>query len=254
MKVNEEVREFWEKEACGTSPFITGGKKHYSKSWFKEIENYRYKVEPFIHSVAQFSKHKGKKVLEIGVGAGTDHLNWAKSQVELYGVDLTDMAIETTRKHLNLYGLKSNLQRTDAEDLPFEDNSFDLVYSWGVIHHSEKIEKIITEISRVLRPGGTFLGMIYHRRSLHALNLWLKNALLKGKPWRTPSYVIYHYNESIASKAYTIAESKFLFREFKDCKITPYLVNADYRFLKKVKKFLPPRLGFYLAIQANLDD
>ena len=105
MKINEEVREFWEKEACGTEPFITGEKENYSKSWFKEIENYRYKVEPFIHSVAQFTKHKGKKVLEIGVGAGTDHLNWAKSEVELYGIDLTDMAIETTRKHLNLYGL-----------------------------------------------------------------------------------------------------------------------------------------------------
>ena len=254
MKINEEVREFWEKEACGTEPFITGEKESYTKSWFKEIENYRYTVEPFIHSVAQFNKHKGKNVLEIGVGAGTDHLNWAKSKVDLYGVDLTDRAIETTRQHLSLYGLESNLQRTDAEDLPFEDNFFDLVYSWGVIHHSENIEKIINEISRVLRPGGQFLGMIYHRRSLHVLNLWLKNALLKGKPWRSPSFVIYHYNESIASKAYTFAEAQTLFQGFKDCKITPYLVEADYRFLKRVKNILPEKLGFYMAIEASLDD
>ena len=72
-----------------------------------------------------------KRVLEIGVGAGSDHLNWAKAGVDLFGVDLTEKGIETTRKRLNLYGLKSNLQRIDAESLPFDDNYFDIVYCYN---------------------------------------------------------------------------------------------------------------------------
>lgn len=64
MEVNEEVRAFWEEEACGTSPELIKQEDKYSKDWFEEIEEYRYSVEPFIHSIAQFTRHRGKKVLE----------------------------------------------------------------------------------------------------------------------------------------------------------------------------------------------
>jgi len=254
MEVNKEVRNFWEEEACGTSPDLIKEKAQYSKAWYEEIEEYRYSVEPFIHSVAQFTRHKGKKVLEIGVGAGSDHLNWARAGTDLYGVDLTDRGIDTTGKRLNIYGLDSKLQRVNAEVLPFEDDFFDIVYSWGVIHHSEDTEKIIAEISRVLKPGGKFLGMIYHRRSLHALNLWIKNALLRGKPWKSLSHVLYHYNESIASKAYTFKETKNLFKAFKSCKITPFLTLSDLRFFKGWESLLPNKLGFYLGLEVTKND
>jgi ubiquinone/menaquinone biosynthesis C-methylase UbiE len=250
MNVNKEVEKYWEEETCGTSPKLIKNKNIYTKAWFEEIENYRYSVEPFIHSIAQFSRHGGKKVLEIGVGAGSDHLNWARSGADLFGVDLTDKGIQTTRKRLNLYNLKSNLQKINAENLPFKDNYFDIVYSWGVIHHSENTEKVIKEIYRVLKPGGKFLGMIYNRRSLHAFYLWLKNGLLKGKPWRSFRQVIYHYNESFASKAYTFNETKSLFSKFRSCKITPFLTLADLRFFKCLESILPSGLGFYLGLEA----
>ena len=249
MDVNKEVRNFWEEEACGTSPDLIKEEEQYSKAWFEEIEEYRYSVEPFIHSIAQFTRHSGKRVLEIGVGAGSDHLNWARAGADLYGVDLTDKGIDTTGKRLDLYNLKSNLQRVDAENLPFEDGFFDIVYSWGVIHHSEDTEQIIKEIYRVLKPGGKFLGMIYHRRSLHALNLWIKHGLLSAKPWRSFKYVLYHYNESIASKAYTFKEAKKLFKEFKKCTISPFITIADLRLLKGLGGILPNRLGFYLGLE-----
>ena len=251
MEVNEKVRDFWEEEACGTSSELIAEKEQFSKSWYEEIEQYRYSVEPFIHSIAQFSRHKGKRVLEIGVGAGTDHLNWARAGTDLYGVDLTDRGIETTSKRLKLYDCKSNLKRVDAEELPFEDNYFDVVYSWGVIHHSENTEEIISEILRVLKPGGVFLGMIYHRRSIHALNLWIKNGLLRGRPWRSFKYILYHFNESFASKAYTFNEAKKLFSSFGSCKITPFLTLADLRFFKKFGNFLPNKLGFYLGLEVH---
>jgi ubiquinone/menaquinone biosynthesis C-methylase UbiE len=250
VKVNEKVRSFWEEEACGTSPDLINATEYQSKEWYDEVESYRYSVEPFIHSIAQFTRHDGKRVLEIGVGAGTDHLNWAKANTDLYGVDLTDTAIETTKRRLDVYGLKSNLQRTDAEKLPFQDNFFDVVYSWGVIHHSEDISKIISEISRVLKPGGKFLGMIYNRRALHTFNLWIKHALLTGKLWRSLKYVLYHFNESIATKAYTKKETQFLFNDFKSCEVTHFICEADLRFLKFFRSLLPSKLGFYLGVEA----
>jgi len=150
--------------------------------------------------------------------------------------------------------LKSNLRRIDAESLPFEDNYFDIVYSWGVIHHSEDTEKIIKEILRVLKPGGKFLGMIYHRRSLHAFYLWIKNALLKVKPWRSFKHVLYYHNESIASKAYTFKETRLLFNAFRSCKITPFVTLADLRFFKSLESILPGRLGFYLGLEVIKED
>src|SRR6185295_8564705 len=166
MTLNEQVRQFWESEVCGTNPDLIGNAPTRSREWFESVEQHRYKAEPYIREVAQFSRAKGKRLLEVGVGAGTDHLQWARAGADCYGVDLTDAAIDTTRERLALYDLSSNLQRVDAEHLPFEDNSFDFVYSWGVIHHSEKPEAIIAEIHRILKPGGMFIGMMYHRPAL----------------------------------------------------------------------------------------
>ena len=159
-----------------------------------------------------------------------------------------------TKKRFDLSNLTGDIRQMDAENLEFEDDSMDTIVSWGVIHHSEDTEQIIKEISRVLKPGGKFLGMIYHRRALHTFNLWLKNALLKGKPWRSFKYVLYHYNESIASKAYTFKEARALFKEFKSCEITPFLTLADLRFCKSLGNIIPAKLGFYLGLEVIKKD
>src|SRR2546430_8987572 len=162
----------WSSDVCssdlGISPLITAGAPAGTRRWFERIEDHRYQLIPHIHAVAQFTRHRGKKILEIGVGAGTDHLQWARAGARCVGVDLTDAAIELTRAHLAMHGFESDLRRADAEALPFPDESFDLVYSWGVIHHSEQPAEIVSEIHRVLRPGGTFIGMLYGRRSVVA--------------------------------------------------------------------------------------
>ena len=136
-------------------------------------------------------------------------------RLDLYGVDLTDAAIDTTAARLALDGLTSRLQRLDAETLPFDDGFFDVVYSWGVIHHSEHPAKIIAEIQRVLKPGGTFIGMLYGRRSVTALHFWIRHALKAGRPWRTFADVIFHHVESVGTRAYTIPEVRQLFSSFR---------------------------------------
>ena len=156
--MNESVRTYWEAQPCGTNPEIVGEASQEDREWFERVEQHRYSVEPFIHSVAQFTRHHGKTILEVGVGAGTDHLQWARAGARCHGVDLTEAGVEITRRRLAAYGFMSDLQRADAESLPFPDASFDLVYSWGVIHHSEHPDRIIREILRVLKPGGMQSG------------------------------------------------------------------------------------------------
>ena len=249
--LNQRVRSYWEAEPCGTEAEIVGGLTPYSKEWFEQIEAYRYAAEPFIHSIAQFTRYHGQKLLEVGVGAGTDHLQWARAGARCHGIDLTAAGIATTRAHLELYGLQSQLQEVDAEAIPFGDEYFDIVYSWGVIHHSEHPERVLGEIRRVLKPGGHFIGMMYNRHSLAVYKYWLKYALLRGRPNRSLAEVIWHHVESIGTKAYTVAELEVLFAAFSVCKTTPLLTRSDYgRLPRWLYELIPSRFGWYIALQA----
>ena len=251
MSINPEVRAYWEQEPCGTDRAVVGDLPTRSREWFEEVERFRYEVEPFIHAVAQFTRHRGKRILEVGVGAGTDHLQWARAGCDCYGVDLTAAGIETTRARLALYELSSNLQRVDAETLPFDDGFFDLVYSWGVIHHSAQPERILGEIHRVLRPGGTFIGMLYGRHSVTALHVWIRHALRAGRPWRSLSDVVWHHVESIGTKAYTEPEIHRLFADFGGVRTTPILtINDRAGFPRWVSQFFPSRWGWFIAVHA----
>jgi hypothetical protein len=87
--INEAVKAFWEQEACGTQESIIGNLPELSPAWFRQIEAYRYATEPYIHSIAQFTRHSGSTVLEVGVGAGTDHVQWARAGARCYGVFLS---------------------------------------------------------------------------------------------------------------------------------------------------------------------
>ena len=249
---NEDVRQYWDQQACGTYKSVVGAWPELSREWFAQVEQHRYSMEPFIHTFAQFPAHRGKTMLEVGVGAGTDHLQWARAGAICYGVDLTQRAIDTTGAHLALHGLSSHLQRIDAEILPFPDASFDVVYSWGVIHHSAHPEQIIREIRRVLKPSGTFIGMLYARHSLVLFKLWIKHALLKGRPWRSWTELVAHHMESPGTKAYTLPEVQRLCSEFSSCDtrqiLTPYDGN---RFPRWMRRLFPDRWGWFIIITAR---
>jgi ubiquinone/menaquinone biosynthesis C-methylase UbiE len=252
LDLNERVRNYWEQEPCGTGESIAGEFEPGSLQWFERIEEHRYAVEPFIHQVAQFTRHRGKTVLEVGVGAGTDHLQWARAGCRCFGTDLTEAAVDTTRKRLSCYGLESRLQRLDAERLPYPDSYFDIVYSWGVIHHSESPESIIAEIHRVLKPGGLFLGMIYGRRSMLTFKLWVRHAVLRGRPWRSASDVSWHHVESTGTKAYTVAEARALFGTFAEVEARPLITTYDKAlFPRWLARFFPDDWGWFIALRAR---
>jgi len=172
----------------------------------------RYDLEPFIFDFARFPEAKDKRVLEVGVGMGADHLNWAAQRPALLaGIDLTDRAVQHTRQRLNLNCASSCLHVADAEQLPFHDESFDIVYSWGVLHHSPDTARAVSEIHRVLKPGGRAAVMVYHRNSLTGAMLWLRYGMLKGLSLND---VYARYLESPGTKAYDAEEALRLFGEF----------------------------------------
>jgi SAM-dependent methyltransferase len=163
------VQEFWNRRSCG-EVYAAGDTP---TEQLDAQAHARYELEPYIFDFARFADAPGRSkhaaalaVLEIGVGMGADHLQWAKSSPRsLTGIDLTPRAIEYTRARLDAYGLSSRLECADAEHLPFADNSFDIVYSWGVLHHSPDTPRAVDEVYRVLRPGGRRV-MIYHYWSI----------------------------------------------------------------------------------------
>lgn len=208
QKLKQEVHAYWDQASCGTE--VTHHEK-YTYTYFEEIEAYRYAVEPEIFSFAQFTRFRGKKVLEVGVGAGTDFLQWVRAGADAYGIDLTPEAVENVRQRLTLYGVHAKEVRVaDAEKLPYTDDSFECVYSWGVIHHSPDTHKCLQEIIRVTKPGGIAKIMIYHRRSLFAFYRYLLCGLFKGKPFKSWSSILFHHQESLGTKAYTFAEVRAL--------------------------------------------
>ncbi|WP_416236412.1 class I SAM-dependent methyltransferase [Spirulina sp. CCNP1310] len=176
---------------------------------------------------ADFPASQGKKVLEIGVGLGADHQCFAEAEADLYGIDLTERAVEHTRRRLALFGLSSNLSVGDAEKLDFPDESFDLVYSWGVLHHSPNTPLAIDEVYRVLKQGGSAKVMIYHKQSMVGFMLWLRYAILTGKPWLSFDTIYATHLESPGTKAYSIKEAQNLFSRFSNVKISTTLTHGD---------------------------
>jgi ubiquinone/menaquinone biosynthesis C-methylase UbiE len=159
-----EVRQFWNAKPCQSDLSNASQRRQY----FEEISQKRYnRREWFVPTVADFPAYKGKKMLEIGCSIATDGLEFAKAGADYTGVDLTPHSIELAKERFQIFDVTGNFVVANAENLPFPDESFDHVYSWGVIHHAPYPEKIARQIHRVLKKGGTFTVMLYNRNSIN---------------------------------------------------------------------------------------
>jgi SAM-dependent methyltransferase len=160
--LKDRVRAFWQANPCGVK-FADAAPG--TRRFYELVEAHRYTKEWHIPVAADFASARGLKVLEIGCGLGTDGAQFAEAGADYTGVDLTDAAVKLARKRFELFDLPGKFQTADAENLDFADDSFDLVYSHGVLHHTPETGKAIQEIHRVLRPGGRAVVMLYHRGS-----------------------------------------------------------------------------------------
>jgi ubiquinone/menaquinone biosynthesis C-methylase UbiE len=176
VATQEQVRDWWDRNPMSYDvddpiPYDEG-----SQEYFREIDRRifhpRYmrltadeSGKPFSLFV-DFDSLRGKDVLDVGIGSGIATQMLAEAGANVTGVDLTQWAVETTRHRLDAFGLEADVRQADAEQLPFADASFDLVFSWGVIHHSSDMDRALGELVRVTRPGGRIVLMVYHRHSL----------------------------------------------------------------------------------------
>lgn len=218
-----QVREFWSRAACGEELLLAGTAPEDYRAQAAE----RYRLEPYIAEFARFDEAGGKDVLEIGVGLGADHQRFAEAGARLCGIDLTQRAVEHSRRRLAGLGLISDLRVGDAEHLPFANGSFDMVYSWGVIHHSPDTPAAAREILRVLRPGGRLAVMIYHRHSLVGAMLWLRYALGRGRPLTSLDRIYADHLESPGTKAYSLSQARDLFAGATELRARTVLTHGD---------------------------
>lgn len=258
--LKNSVTDFWNSEPCGTR-YIE------RPDDFGSHAAERYRLEPYIHDFAQFSSSKDLRVLEIGVGMGADYMQWLNAGAIATGVDLSRESIARATHRCQQADLKPDLRVADAEALPFADATFDIVYSYGVMHHSPDTAKCIAEAFRVLKPGGSARIMLYHHASMTGLMLWLRYGLMRGQSVRQ---CVYESLESPGTKTYTKDEAWSLMREFEDVSIRQVFSPGDLLLSKPSAKFQNPayrlvwklfprgvvrllgkRLGLFLLIEAR---
>lgn len=194
----------------------------YSLEWFDAIDRrfvdgsklFATDREPF-DRIFPLDWLRGKRALEIGCGMGLHTEVMARHGAEVTAIDLTPTAVEATERRLALKGLRARVMQADAERLPFEDASFDFVWSWGVIHHSSRTARIVREIARVLTPGGACRVMVYNREGMWALQYLLRQHLLKGKFLRQSfDETLWSSTDGFSARYYVREQFEDLFRAF----------------------------------------
>ena len=241
------VRQFWDERPCAES---LADAPRGTDEYYGDIETAKERLEPFVHRYAEFEKWRGRDVLEIGCGVGTDSVRFARAGAVLTAVDLTETAVELTRGWLASESLPGTVLQADAERLPFADETFDLVYSWGVLHHTPETARALAEVRRVLRPGAEARIMLYNRRSFFAAGVWLRHGLLHGRPVSVRSVLATHL-ESPGTQAFTRRELETLFAGFASVEIETVTTPYDRRVAGPPAGLLP-RAGWFHVVRATV--
>ncbi len=170
MHLVKEVRDFWDRHPCGVT---LSEKPVGSREYLDEVERERYSREPHIPGFARFERWKGKKVLEIGCGIGTDSISFARAGADLTAVDLSERSLEIVRRRFDVYGLRARLVSGNAEELssfvPIEP--YDLIYSFGVVHHTPHPRRVVKEIQKYCHAQTELRMMLYAKWSWMVLGL-----------------------------------------------------------------------------------
>ena len=174
---NAAIRR-WTYCPCGA----LDGFNEYSLAHFEAVERDRYEnYAPWMREYFNFGSYAGKKVLEVGVGLGTDLVQFANGGADVSGIDITQRHLALAARNFEVRGMRANLQYAAAAAIPFESESFDVVYSFGVLHGTDNTVRSISECHRVLKPGGELILGVYHRYSFFHAYTILINGILRGR-------------------------------------------------------------------------
>jgi ubiquinone/menaquinone biosynthesis C-methylase UbiE len=179
-----------------------------SAGFFADLDEYHFDKLHHLLRLVDFNGYAGKRVLEVGCGAGTDLVRFARGGAEVTGIDLAESAIALARKNFEIQGLKAELRVGNGEAIPFPDDSFDFVYAHGVVQYTADDQRLVDECRRVLKPGGQVLFQVYNRVSwLNALSKLMKVGL--------------EHDDAPVLKKYSWGEFARLLRGFREVTIVP---------------------------------
>jgi 2-polyprenyl-3-methyl-5-hydroxy-6-metoxy-1,4-benzoquinol methylase len=267
----QHVKEYWDRRPCNIrhSPKPVG-----AREYFDEVEARKYFVEPHIPRLAEFPRWQGKKVLEIGCGIGTDTTSFARHGAFVTAVDVSEKSLDIARRRAEVYGLKDRIRfyQGNAENLvelvPVEP--YDLIYSFGVIHHTPHPERVLEQIGRYAHQGSTIKIMVYHRHAWKVF--WILATYGKGQFWRLAELVARHSEaETGCPVTYTYTRREvddllrgygFQVKEIWVDHIFPYRIPdyVQYRYVKVwyfrcmpefLFHWLERRFGWHLCVTAQ---
>lgn len=229
----EAVREYWNRRPCNIrhSPKPVG-----TREYFDEVEARKYFVEPHIPGFAQFDRWKGKQVLEIGCGIGTDSVNFARAGASLSAVDLSEASLELCRQRFRAFGLDAKFYRGNSEELskfvPIE--TYDLIYSFGVIHHTPHPGRVLEEIKKYCGPGTEIRLMLYSKWSWKVV--WIILRYGHGAFWKADELVARYSEAETGSPVtyyYCFADVRRLMKDFEIVSL-----SKDHIFPYQIEKYV----------------
>jgi SAM-dependent methyltransferase len=268
MKNITDVKNYWDSRPCNVKHSQS---RKGTKKYFDEVENKKYFVEPHIPEFAEFEKWKGKRVLEIGCGIGTDSINFVKNGVELTAIELSEESLSLCKKRFNLNKLQSDLFLGDAENLSniIPITKYDLIYSFGVIHHTPNPENVINQIKKYMDKNTEVRIMLYSKYSWKSFEFFLRYGYkFRFNFKKTIQYYAEAQLDCPIAFVYSKKEVKNLLKDFdileiKKDHIFPYIIedyiNHEYnkRYIFKILpqpifRFLEKTLGWHLLIKFKL--
>jgi SAM-dependent methyltransferase len=266
-----DVQRYWDARPCNIrhSPKPVG-----SKEYFDEVEARKYLVEPHIPAFAEFDRWNGKRVLEVGCGIGTDSINFARAGAHLTAVELSGESLRIATERADVMGVGNRIRfvQANAEELTsvLHDEPYDLVYSFGVVHHTPRPERALAEMRALTARGGTLKLMIYHRRSWKVF--WIVAVEGRGRFWKTDELVADHSEAQTGcpvtfsytrSAARELVESNgFRVQDLHVDHVFPYRIRdyVEYRYVKvPYFRWMPEslfraferRFGWHLLVTAD---
>jgi 2-polyprenyl-3-methyl-5-hydroxy-6-metoxy-1,4-benzoquinol methylase len=266
-----DVRRYWDARPCNIRH---SAKPVGSREYFDEVEARKYFVEPHIAAFAEFERWEGKRVLEVGCGIGTDSVNFARAGAHLTAVDLSGESLRIASQRADLMGVGDRIRfvQANAEELTstVNDGPYDLVYSFGAVHHTPHPQLAVAEMRALVAPRGTLKLMVYHRRSWKVF--WIVAAQGRGRFWKADELVAEHSEAQTGCPVtftYTRREGRdlveqngFRVHDVRVDHIFRYRVRdyVRYRYVKEpffrwmpepVFRKLEQRLGWHLLIEAE---
>ena len=256
MVTIEQVREYWNNRPCNLrhsqSPIGT-------REYFEEVEARRYANEPHNYTFPEFERWRGKRVLEIGCGIGTDAVNFARAGADYTGIDLSAASVKLAKQRFEVFDLKGEIFEANAEELDTlfdRHEKFDLIYSFGVIHHAPRPERVVACLPKLMTADSELRIMLY------AKNSW-KNILINAG-WDQPEA----QDNCPQAVTYTKEEARNLLHQFRTVNVEqdfifPWNIEhyVKYEYVKQpwfaamppeLFKIMERALGWHLMITAKL--